>query len=108
MILNIKNISIDSYGYLLNSKDWNRDIAKEIAYCEGITLSREHWQIIYFLRFFYLEHNMVPGVRIIVENIKKKYGKNKGNSCYLFYLFPKGPIKQATKIAGLPRQMRCL
>jgi hypothetical protein len=33
----------------------------------------------------------------------QKYGEEKGNSRYLFRLFPEGPAKQATKIAGLPK-----
>jgi tRNA 2-thiouridine synthesizing protein E len=38
----------------------------------------------------------------------KALGEDKGNSLYLYTLFPKGPAKQATKIAGLPKPARCI
>jgi len=47
-------------------------------------------------------------VRMLVKAMAKKYGEEKGNSRYLFRLFPDGPAKQATKIAGLPKPAKCL
>ena len=31
-----------------------------------------------------------------------------GNSRYLYRLFPKGPARQASKLAGLPKPAKCL
>ncbi|MGL9769520.1 MAG: TusE/DsrC/DsvC family sulfur relay protein [Sodalis sp. (in: enterobacteria)] len=108
MEFNGTKISTDAQGYLIQPKDWSETLASEIAHREGIALSEAHWQIIYFIRAFYLQYNMSPGVRMLVKAIARAYGEEKGNSRYLFRLFPKGPAKQATKIAGLPKPVRCL
>lgn len=103
-----KNIELDKQGYLLNHLDWDEELALEIAKTEGITLSAAHWEVIYFVREFYLEYNSSPAIRALVKAMAKKLGEEKGNSRYLFRLFPDGPAKQATKIAGLPKPARCL
>ncbi|VFP86059.1 TusE/DsrC/DsvC family sulfur relay protein [Candidatus Erwinia haradaeae] len=108
----LKNTSIkvarDEYGYLISLEDWNKDLAKELAKEERIELSSAHWEVIYFVHRFYLEFNISPTVRMLVQALTKQCGQEYGNSRYLFRLFPKGPAKQATKIAGLPKPVRCL
>jgi tRNA 2-thiouridine synthesizing protein E len=47
-------------------------------------------------------------MRVLVKAMKKQLGENKGNSRYLYKLFPKGPAKQATRIAGLPKPAKCI
>ncbi|VFP80416.1 TusE/DsrC/DsvC family sulfur relay protein [Candidatus Erwinia haradaeae] len=98
----------DESGYLISVKDWNKDLAEELAQEERIELSSTHWEIIDFVRRFYLEFNISPTVRMLVQALSKQYGQEYGNSRYLFRLFPKGPAKQATKIAGLPKPVRCI
>ncbi|MBX4181032.1 TusE/DsrC/DsvC family sulfur relay protein [Sodalis sp. CWE] len=101
-------IETDTQGYLISLKDWSESLAKEIACQEGIFLNENHWQVIYFIREFYLKYNISPTMRMLVKFMTQNYGEKKGNSRYLFSLFPKGPAKQATKIAGLPKSVRCL
>lgn len=103
-----KNIERDAQGYLKSVTDWSEAIAPLLAEEEGITLSAAHWEVVCFVREFYLEFNTSPAVRMLVKAMAKKYGEEKGNSRYLFRLFPKGPAKQATKIAGLPKPVKCL
>ncbi|PPI88764.1 sulfurtransferase TusE [Candidatus Pantoea edessiphila] len=105
---NDKIIEYDIEGYLKNSDDWNEDLAVKIALQENISMTVEHWSIIYFIRSFYLKYNISPKMRMLAMAIANQYGKEKGNSCYLFHLFPKGIIKQATKIAGIPKPNKCL
>ena len=45
---------------------------------------------------------------MLVKAMASKFGEEKGNSRYLYRLFPKGPAKQATKIAGLPKPVKCI
>ncbi|QGY28681.1 sulfurtransferase TusE [Pantoea cypripedii] len=108
MIFAGKEIATDAEGYLKNSADWNEPLAEAIAATEDITLSEAHWEVVHFVRAFYLEFNTSPAIRMLVKAMAQKYGEEKGNSRYLFRLFPEGPAKQATKIAGLPKPAKCL
>ncbi|MFZ4832727.1 sulfurtransferase TusE [Rouxiella sp. Mn2063] len=101
-------IDTDAQGYLKNSADWQEGLAPILAEQEGISLSEAHWEVVHFVRDFYLEFNTSPAIRMLVKAMAKKYGEEKGNSRYLYRLFPKGPAKQATKIAGLPKPVKCI
>lgn len=103
-----KQIETDLSGYLTNTDDWNEDVAKAIAQLENIELSPAHWEVIYFVRDFYQEYNTSPAIRMLVKAMADKLGVDKGNSRYLQRLFPEGPAKQATKLAGLPKPAKCL
>ena len=109
-MLNINGMEIetDKDGYLLNSQQWNKDVARSIAQLESIELTDAHWEVIYFVRDFYQEYNTSPAIRMLVKAMAEKLGEDKGNSRYLQRLFPEGPAKQATKRAGLPKPAKCL
>lgn len=109
-MLNVNGIKLetDNSGYLLNSAQWNEDIARAIAQLEHIELTEAHWEVIYFVRDFYQEYNTSPAIRMLVKAMAEKLGADKGNSRYLQRLFPEGPAKQATKLAGLPKPAKCL
>ncbi|PRI56819.1 Sulfurtransferase TusE, partial [Haemophilus influenzae] len=51
-MLNINGIEVetDKDGYLLNSQQWNEDVARSIAQLESIELTDAHWEVIYFVR----------------------------------------------------------
>ena len=59
-----------------------------------------------------LEQRVQGAIRLSVrpsdEVIGKKFGPDKGNSQYLYELFPYGPAKQACKVAGLPKPTGCI
>ncbi|MDC9563132.1 MULTISPECIES: TusE/DsrC/DsvC family sulfur relay protein [unclassified Pseudoalteromonas] len=105
---NNQQIDTDKQGYLLNYTLWTKELAPIIAEQENIILSEPHWEVINFVRNFYLEYNTSPAIRMLVKAMAKSLGEDKGNSIYLYKLFPKGPAKQATKIAGLPKPARCI
>ncbi len=106
--LNGETIETDKQGYLLDYTLWSRELAPIIAEQENIELSEAHWEVIEFVRNFYLEYNTSPAIRMLVKAMAKALGEDKGNSIYLYKLFPKGPAKQATKIAGLPKPAKCI
>ncbi len=103
-----KTIETDKNGYLANSTDWSRELAPIIAAEENIELTDAHWEVVNFVRDFYEEYKTSPAIRMLVKAIGKKLGDDKGNSKYLYTLFPKGPAKQATRIAGLPKPAKCI
>ncbi|HAK34256.1 MAG TPA: sulfurtransferase TusE [Pantoea sp.] len=108
MEFNGKTIEVDGEGYLKHRDDWSEALAEQIADKEGIAMSEAHWEVVRFVRAFYLEYNTSPAIRMLVKAMAQTYGEEKGNSRYLFRLFPDGPAKQATKIAGLPKPAKCL
>ncbi len=103
-----KTIEVDEEGYLQNRSDWTEEVANEMAKQDSCDLSSNHWEVINFLREYYDEYQIAPAVRVLTKAIGKKLGPDKGNSKYLYELFPYGPAKQACKYAGLPKPTGCV
>ncbi len=106
--VNGKTLETDEEGYLANLNDWEPAVAEAMAKMEDTELTENHWEVINFLREYYEEYQIAPAVRVLTKAIGKKLGKEKGNSKYLYELFPYGPGKQACKYAGLPKPTGCV
>ncbi|MCS5623271.1 MAG: TusE/DsrC/DsvC family sulfur relay protein [Candidatus Marinimicrobia bacterium] len=106
--VNGKSFETDEEGYLANLSDWEEGLAIAMAEADDIELGPDHWEIINFLREYYEEYQIAPAVRVLTKAVGKKLGKDKGNSKYLYELFPYGPGKQACKFAGLPKPTGCV
>ena len=98
----------DEEGYLENISDWSEAIAEAMATADDIKLSEAHWDILRFLREYYHEYEIAPAVRVLTKADGRRLGKDKGNSKYLYNLFPDGPGKQACRYAGLPKPTGCV
>ena len=94
-----KTYETDEEGYLVNLSDWSEEIADAIAKQENVEMTPNHWEVVNFLREYYTEYQIAPAVRVLTKAIGKTLGPDKGNSKYLYELFPYGPAKQACKIA---------
>ena len=103
-----KEMAVDEEGYLVNLADWNEDVANVMAAEDNLTLTENHWEVINFLRDYYAEYQIAPAIRVLTKAIGKKLGLEKGNSKYLYELFPYGPAKQACRYAGLPKPTGCI
>lgn len=103
-----KSIDHDEEGFITDVGDWSPELASFLAEQEGIDLSDEHWEVINFLRDYYNEYQIAPAIRVLVKQMKKAFGPEKGNNKYLYELFPYGPAKQACKFAGLPKPTGCI
>ena len=108
LIIGNQEIETDAAGYLKHHEQWDRSVAELLATEEQITMTAAHWEVVLFVRDFYLEYKTSPAIRALVKAMEKKYGPEKGSSKYLYQLFPKGPAKQATRIAGLPKPVKCI
>jgi tRNA 2-thiouridine synthesizing protein E len=98
----------DEEGYITDISAWSKELAELIAKDENIEMNSDAWEVVNFLRNYYEEYQIAPAVRVLTKAIKKKLGADKGNSKYLYELFPYGPAKQACKIAGLPKPTGCI
>ncbi len=106
--VNGTNYETDEEGYLSNLSDWSPEVANALAASDDAMLGDSHWEVINFLREYYEEYQIAPAVRVLTKAIGKRLGKDKGNSKYLYELFPYGPAKQACKYAGLPKPTGCV
>ena len=106
--VNGKTLETDAEGYLANLSDWSQEVAEFMATQDDCELSPNHWEVINFLREYYDEYQVAPAVRVLTKAIGKRLGQDKGNSKYLYQLYPYGPAKQACRYAGLPKPTGCI
>lgn len=85
----------------LELENWSEDFARKMAEEENIALSQEHWAVIHFLRDHYQRCGPCPSGRAVQGLLEEEFA-NKGGRKYLYHLFPRGPVVQSYKIAGLP------
>ena len=83
-------------------------LAVEMARQDDIELTESHWEVIEFLREYYDQYQIAPAIRILTKAMARKLGREKGNTRYLYKLFPQGPAKQACRYAGLPKPTGCV
>ncbi len=90
-------LEVTDDGYLVDSSKWNEEIAKEIAKEEGIELTDKHFAVLKFIR----ENEAGLTIRKVgnsgIVDIKGLYG-----------LFPGGPLKMSSKIAGIKKPTSCV
>ena len=101
-------LETDEDGYIQVLSDWSHEVAEDMAARDDIVLTEDHWEIINFLREYYDKYQIAPAVRILTKGIAKKLGREKGNTKFLYQLFPLGPAKQACRYAGLPKPTGCI
>ena len=95
-----KTISVNEEGYMTNFAQWDKEIGEEIAKENNITLTPKHWEVINYIQTEF--KNEVP---LTI----RKIGKSGVVDIKEFYaLFPVGPLKTATKIAGIPKPAGCI
>jgi len=92
--------SIDVRFLELTRQRWNRSKSAALAQSEGIYLNDDHWAVIVFLRKYYLKHGLPINARTTATALNKKFAA-KGGSKYLYRLFRRGPVTQATRLANL-------
>ena len=95
-----KEINTDSEGYLTDLSQWDKDVALEIAASDEVTMNDKSWEVISWIQDQYKNNNPLT---------IRKVGKSGVTDIKEFYaLFPNGPLKKASKIAGIPKPVGCI
>jgi len=81
--------------------EWSESLARQLAAEENIEMTDAHWDVIRFLRSHCEEHGTTCSARLVLKGMVAHY-KQQGGKRYLYTLFPRGPVVQACKIAGIP------
>ncbi len=94
-------VDVNEEGYLTDPSQWNEEIAAAIAAEEGVgPLGDAHGKLIAHLR-----EQQAAGANLTIRSI----GKSGVITIKEFYdLFPGGPLKKASKIAGIPKPVGCI
>ncbi len=94
------NVDVTEDGYLTDTAQWTKDIAAELAKEEGIELTDKHFEV-----FDYLRAQHEKGASLTIRMVGKSGITDiKG----LYTLFPGGPLKKSSRIAGIPKPTSCV
>ena len=97
-----REVLTDPEGYILNMDEWSEGFARAQAEQEKLVLTDEHWEVIYFIRAHYEEHNVQAQVRDMIKHFREVWGPERGNNHHLHEIFPMGgPQKQGNRLAGI-------
>jgi TusE/DsrC/DsvC family sulfur relay protein len=93
-------LELDKDGYLKNPAQWSPELAREWAAKVGITLTDKHFAVLNWLRA-----KQAEGVALSI----RKVGASGLVDIKQFYeLFPGGPLKISSKLAGIPKPASCI
>jgi len=94
-------VGVNEEGYLTDMSQWNEQIAAAIAAEEGITpLTESHMKVIRHLR-----EQQAKGVALTIRGVGRS---GVVSTKELYDLFPGGPLKKSSKIAGIPKPVGCI
>lgn len=94
------NINVNEEGYLTDFSQWTKEVAEKIATDHEIQITDKHWEVIDYLQGKH--KNEEP---LSIRGIKKSGVINIKD---FYALFPGGPLKVSTKIAGIPKPKSCI
>lgn len=94
------SIELSDEGFLTNPSEWNKDVAIALAKEEGIELTDKHYEVFEFLRDQHAAGTVLTIRRVGKSGIVDIKG--------LYDLFPGGPLKKSSKLAGIPKPTSCV
>ncbi|HFS66983.1 MAG TPA: TusE/DsrC/DsvC family sulfur relay protein [Flavobacteriia bacterium] len=95
-----KTIDVNEQGYLNDFSQWDKEVASALAKEKGIDLTDKHWEVIE-----YLQNKHKNEEALSIRGIKKS---GVINIKEFYNLFPGGPLKVSTLIAGIPKPKSCI
>lgn len=99
-ILAGKSVNVNAEEYFENPAQWTKEMAIEMALEYNISLTDKHFAVLDFLR-----QKHMAGEQLTIRKV--------GNSGIvdikeLYQLFPGGPLKISSKLAGIPKPTSCV
>jgi TusE/DsrC/DsvC family sulfur relay protein len=92
----------DPEGHMHDLPQWSWTIAQRLAREEGIDeLSEMHWRVIHTLRGLHRINGRAKSAGKLIRVLEADFVEEGGRR-YLYQLFPKGPISQGSRLAGVP------
>jgi tRNA 2-thiouridine synthesizing protein E len=80
---------------------WSASNARTAAKAEGLALTDEHWDVIRAVQEYFAKHaERKRNMRELHDALDERFHAS-GGIKHLYQLFPKGPIAQGCRIAGL-------
>ena len=103
----MKTLKLDQHGHLTDSNQWSKQSAKQLAAIDRIELSADHWLVIQAVRDIYQVTGETPPMRLLIKELNQRI-ETEINSRFLYKLYPDGPVRLASKHAGLPKPKHCM
>lgn len=92
----------DPEGNMYDLERWSPLLVKQMARTEGLEeLTEAHWHVIYSIRNFYREKGRASSAREVMQILEQEFA-DEGGRRFLYELFPKGPVSQGSRLAGVP------
>lgn len=93
-------VKISDDGYMTDMSQWNENIARELAKEIEIELTPKHFEVLNYLR-----KEIAAGETLTIRKVGKS---GIVDIKALYELFPKGPLKFSSLIAGIPKPTSCV
>jgi len=93
-------VKVNDEGYFENPAQWTKDMAIAMSSEVGLTLTDKHFAVIDFLRKKFLEGDVLT--------IRKVGNSGIVDIKEFYQLFPGGPLKLSSKLAGIPKPTSCI
>ena len=95
-----REIDVNEEGYLVEFTQWDREVCECIAGECNVVMTERHYEVVEYLQDKHKKEEplSIRGIKKSgVVDIKEFYN-----------LFPGGPLKVSTKIAGIPKPKSCI
>lgn len=94
------SVNVNAEGYFENPAQWTKEMALEMAKEYNLALTDKHFAVLDYLR-----QKHMAGEQLTIRKV--------GNSGIadikeLYQLFPGGPLKISSKLAGIPKPTSCV
>ncbi len=105
--MEISDLELDENNHLLDRQAWTKSVATLLAKSDGVQLTDDHWALITAVQDLYEITGDTPPMRLLIKFLKTTLDKQI-DSRHLYRLYPDGPVRLASRHAGLPKPKHCM